>query len=280
MKKIKPIKWHTPLSIVFIIMLFIHSNKLFSQIKVGDNPRSINPDAMIEIESSNKGFLLPRIALKSIESPTPLKSLTKGMIVYNTSTTNELTPGLYYCDGIQWIKVNTKLNAPEPDMNQYDYWSLKGNNNVTTKNFLGPINNAPLIIKTNNLERLRVTEKGWVGIGTSTPKATLEVNGQLVIDSISLGNIFTDKILVVNPSDGIVKYIAASTYAYGVQNYNEVVAYNGKTIFTTPAIISDVNKISLYRNGVLISFVINNSTSIVSELPCTQGDQIRIVQLL
>lgn len=280
MKKTKPIKWYNRVSIFFIIMLFIVSNKLFSQIKVGDHPTSINPDAMIEIESTNKGLLLPRIALKSTISPSPLKSLTKGMIVFNTSMTNELTPGLYYCDGTQWIKANTNLKGSEPEINQIDYWSLKGNNNVTTNNFLGPINNVPLIIKTNNLERLRVTEKGWVGIGTSTPKATLEVNGQMIIDSISLGNTATDKILVANPSDGRVKYIAASSYTNGVQNYSEVVAYNGKAIFTTPAIISDVNKILLYRNGVLISFVINNSTSILSELPCKQGDQIRIVQLL
>ena len=137
-----------------------------------------------------------------------------------------------------------------------------------------------MIIKTNNSERLRVTETGWVGIGTSTPTASLQVKGQFIIDSLSLGNITTDKILVANPTDGRVKYIPASGLTNAVKSYIETVATNGKNIFFTPAIISDINKITLYRNGVLISFTVNNSNSIISEIPCKQGDQIRIIQLL
>ena len=101
-----------------------------------------------------------------------------------------------------------------------------------------------------------------------------------MIDSISAGSLQTDKILVTNPADGRVKYLPSAAFTYGVQNYTETVATNGKTIFSTPATITDSNKIFLYRNGVLISFTLNNSNSIVSELPCKQGDQIRIIQLL
>jgi hypothetical protein len=36
----------------------------------------------------------------------------------------------------------------------------------------------------------------------------------------------------------------------------------------------------LFRNGVLISFTVNGTNSIISEIPCKQGDQIRIIQLL
>lgn len=258
----------------------ILSNCVFAQIKIGDNPKSINPDAMLEIESSNKGLLLPRISLKSISSPSPLKNFTKGMVVYNTSTNNELLPGLYYCDGINWIRGTTVSKESPSAPNPNEFWSLTGNNNVASCNFIGPTNNAALIVKTNNLERLRVTEKGWIGIGTTAPKAALEIKGQLVIDSIGSGNLETDKILVANPNDGRVKYIPTSGLMYGVQNYNETVTYNGKTTFSTPSVISDVNKIFLYRNGVLISFSINSNNSIISELPCKQGDQIRIVQLL
>ena len=271
---------YTRLSILLFILGLVYTPNIFSQVKIGDNPRSINADAMLEIESTNKGVLLPRIALRSTTTATPLKKFIAGMVVYNTSNTNDITPGLYFCDGTKWIRAVTNVKESESSSSQNELWSLKGNNGVTTNNFLGPVNNAPLIMKTNNLERLRVTEKGWVGIGTSTPKSALQIKGQLMIDTLSTGNPQTDKILVASPIDGRVKSIAASVLTNGVKNYTEMVSNNGQNVFTTPAIITDANKILLYRNGVLISFTVNNSNSIVSELPCKQGDQIRIIQLL
>ena len=202
------------------------------------------------------------------------------MIVYNTSTINDLTPGLYYCDGKKWIRANTPVMSSDSISNQNVLWSLKGNDGVTSGNFLGTNNNAAIIMKTNGAERLRITEKGWVGIGTSTPKAALQVKGQLIIDSLEMGSISTDKILLANASDGKVKMASTSGFLMGIQNQQEVVATNGQNIFQTPALITDINKILLYRNGVLISFTINNNNSITSEVSCKQGDQIRIIQLL
>ena len=280
MNTLKMKKFYAPATITLMLLITILSQPLFSQVKIGDNPRSINADAALEIESSNKGVLLPRIALRSTTVAAPLKNFIQGMVIYNLSTMNDVTPGLYYCDGTKWIKANTSIKESETNSNQNEIWSLKGNNGVTAKSFLGPTNNAPLIMKTNNLERLRITEKGWVGIGTATPSAALEIKGQLVIDSLTAGNVQTDKILVADPNDGRVKFIPAAGLSGTVQNYTEVVVNNGQNIFLTPSIITDVNKIFLYRNGVLISFTRITSNSIMSELPCKQGDQVRIIQLL
>ena len=61
--------------------------------------------------------------------------------------------------------------------NSQTSWQIAGNSNITTSNFLGTINSKPVITKTNNIERMRITPSGNVGIGTSQPKNKLDVNG-------------------------------------------------------------------------------------------------------
>jgi hypothetical protein len=160
-------------------MLLCCSPAVFSQVKIGNNPKSINKDAVVEMESTNKGMLLPRLALSSTTNAAPLSSFVQGMFVFNTATANDVTPGMYYSDGVKWIKVNAST--------------------------------------------------------------------------------------------------ASST---GVKKSLEIVSANGKTIFNTPEPITDINKISLYRNGVMISFTINGANSIAAEVPSVVGDEIRIIQLL
>lgn len=52
----------------------------------------------------------------------------------------------------------------------------------TASGFFGTFTNQPAGIVTNNVERMRVTTTGQVGIGTTTPAATLEVNGTAQFD--------------------------------------------------------------------------------------------------
>jgi hypothetical protein len=60
-------------------------------------------------------------------------------------------------------------------------WLLTGNSGTNpAANFLGTTDAQPLVIRTNNTERMRITAAGDVGIGTSTPGARLHVeNGEI-----------------------------------------------------------------------------------------------------
>lgn len=93
--------------LVLFLLVFAGMN---AQIGVGT--KIPNPDAMLEVSATNKGLLLPRIALSSTTSASPLNNLIAGMAVYNTATTGDVTPGYYYCDGVKWIKINA---ASTPD---------------------------------------------------------------------------------------------------------------------------------------------------------------------
>jgi hypothetical protein len=270
---------HIVLPVLLMVLASVYSTALFAQVKVGNNPTTINPNAVVEMESNNKGLLLPRLALVSTTNPAPLNAFVNGMLVYNTATTDSITPGLFYSDGIKWVKINQP--APSGGPLPSTGWNLTGNSGTNpSSNFVGTTDNAALSFKTNNTEQMRITENGWVGIGTATPTAALQIKGQLVIDSLSSGNIHTDSILVANPANGKVKMVSAASLGTGVQKKMEVVATTGQTIFNTPGMITDINKILLYRNGVMISFTMNNATSITSEVTCTAGDEIRIIQFL
>jgi hypothetical protein len=72
---------------------------------VGDSPTTINANSVLEMESTNKGMLLPRIALSSTTSASPLTAFVAGMTVYNTATAGDVTPGYYYSDGTKWVKM-------------------------------------------------------------------------------------------------------------------------------------------------------------------------------
>ena len=57
-----------------------------------------------------------------------------------------------------------------------DYWSLLGNAATNPAvNFVGTSDNQPLAVRTNNVERVRVTSSGQVGIGLTNPADQLSV---------------------------------------------------------------------------------------------------------
>src|SRR5690554_823576 len=94
-----------------------------SQQKIGQNPMTINPNAVLDIESNNKGLLLPRLALTATDNVAPLTAHVAGMTVYNTATNGDdetaVTPGYYYNDGTQWVRIVSSADMKtEPWYNQ------------------------------------------------------------------------------------------------------------------------------------------------------------------
>jgi len=81
-----------------------------AQVKIGDNPVTINPGSALEFESTNRGVLIPRIPLVDrntwgLNGNSPVE----GMMVYNsvaTSGVNGLREGLSVWNNGQWISVD------------------------------------------------------------------------------------------------------------------------------------------------------------------------------
>lgn len=77
--------------------------------QVGIGTTTPNPSAMLDVVSTNKGMLVPRVALFHPDSTGPVYGATAGMLVYNTATTgtapNNVIPGFYYWTGARWFPV-------------------------------------------------------------------------------------------------------------------------------------------------------------------------------
>lgn len=81
-----------------------------AQMNIGSqSPPNVN--AALQITSTDKGLLLPTLALTASNSASPLSAFVAGMTVYNTAVAGtspaNVTPGLYYCDGTQWLRLST-----------------------------------------------------------------------------------------------------------------------------------------------------------------------------
>ena len=101
--------------VVIIFLMFLISSTLRAQ-NVGIGTSTPNASAKLEISDPNRGFLPPRVALTATNNiTTPIASPVAGLMVYNTATAGSggtaVTPGFYYCDGTQWIRMITTTNT-------------------------------------------------------------------------------------------------------------------------------------------------------------------------
>ena len=96
-----------------MIVLFI-SITGFTQ-NVGISPAGAtapNANAGLDVNFTTQGLLVPRVALTNSSSFLPLGAVhVAGMIVYNTATVIDVTPGLYFDDGTKWVQVFPKATA-------------------------------------------------------------------------------------------------------------------------------------------------------------------------
>lgn len=101
----------------------------------------------------------------------------------------------------------------------------------------------------------------------------------LALKNLEQSTTETDEVLTVEQSTGVIKKRALSSISQ--QKQVILTATDGQLTFATPEPISSIDKLSVYRNGARISFIVVNATTIElePEAICYQGDEIRIVQV-
>ncbi len=170
---------------MIILLIVLGTSKLNAQLKVGNNPKTLNPNSLFEMESTNKGMLMPRLALVHPDSFTPMTAHVKGMIVFNTDSTSNVKPGLYYNSGTKWLKIPSAMVVNNGLSLSNDSLALGGTIiKPTTIAGLTDTNKMQFIGQGNNMFSIDDSifsvdgTKNNIGIGTKTPinSAILELN--------------------------------------------------------------------------------------------------------
>jgi len=95
-----------------IFGLFIVSNSLLNaQVKIADTgDTTINVNSILELESTNKGFLPSRVPIDSLNGVSPLTgTVPAGMLVYSSG--GSVNDGYYLWDGTKWKPFTTGVGG-------------------------------------------------------------------------------------------------------------------------------------------------------------------------
>ncbi|MEP7169889.1 MAG: tail fiber domain-containing protein [Bacteroidota bacterium] len=100
---------HTIICIGAVSVTLLKVQSAHAQTGVGINATGAPADnsAGLDVNYTDKGVLVPRVTLTITTSPSPVTSPASSLLVYNMATINDVTPGYYYWDGTQWVRLAT-----------------------------------------------------------------------------------------------------------------------------------------------------------------------------
>ena len=79
--------------------------------QTGIGTTSPDASAKLEVNSSNKGFLPPRVTLTSQTDNSTIPNPATGLLVYNTGNNPNLVAGYYYWNGSNWATIATATGS-------------------------------------------------------------------------------------------------------------------------------------------------------------------------
>jgi len=83
-------------------------DKSFAQVSINNLGTAPDSSAILDVNATNKGILVPRVALVSTSSTEPIENPTNSLLLYNTASINDVTPGFYFWDSINFKWTSLK----------------------------------------------------------------------------------------------------------------------------------------------------------------------------
>lgn len=205
--KILRTKLHIIRGLLLALMSLLTLEKNFAQVKIGDNEEIINPNSLLELESSQKGLLLPRLNSAQMLG---MNNPPNGMMIYNNDSAcvcirrNNTWRSL--CSITDQVLIQTIVdNTINTSLS--NAWRLGGNAETNPNlNFIGTTDAQGLSLRTNSVEVMRLTPNRFVGIGTNNPTNTLHIvsNANPLRLQGLLSGASSDSVLTVD-ANGVVR---------------------------------------------------------------------------
>lgn len=92
---------------IIILLAILLNTNMFSQ--VGINTSNPEPSSILDINSTDKGILIPRVEITDLyDSSSPILNPAHGLMVFNTHNLPGQEEGFYYWNGSRWAKVGSQ----------------------------------------------------------------------------------------------------------------------------------------------------------------------------
>lgn len=168
------------LTVLVLLVSAIGANAQTENVGIGTT--APDESAVLDIQSSSKGLLIPRMFLSERNQ---IVNPAKGLLIYQTNENQ----GFYFFNGKDWAELSpneAKSIAADPND-----WTTSGNSNITTTspgnslgttNFIGTTNAAPIVFKTTASGRLS---------GFISPTNTNVSFGYRAMEKLGSGTSFT-----------------------------------------------------------------------------------------
>lgn len=178
---------------LFTIAFIIVGFSVFSQVGIGTN--TPNSSSILDVKSTTAGVLIPRIALTNtttfkLNGATTIADqfLANSMLIYNTSTINDVTEGYYYWKQMnnttagKWVKL---MNSQDNVVSATNGLNINSNQNVS----LGGSLNIPTSVATSSTNTLAITGL-QTGNNITDKIVTTDANGVLKVVNSALPKVF------------------------------------------------------------------------------------------
>ncbi len=161
----------TAKSILFFCYFCLTS--LYADAQLGIGTSSPSTSSKLDVSATDKGLLIPRVALSSLSLQTPVVgTMTESLLVYNTATINNVTPGFYYWSGTAWVRLAISTDAIS------SIGSISGTSTA---------NGATITSGVLSLAPADATNGGIITTGTQTIAGSKTLSADLPVNGLKVG---------------------------------------------------------------------------------------------